>query len=37
MPIEHRSGLLPYLFSPVSDDAKKPAPAVSGRIPKTKH
>ncbi len=28
MPIEHRSASLPYLFSPVSDDAKKPAPLV---------
>ncbi|MDZ8026726.1 MAG: alpha/beta fold hydrolase [Nostoc sp. DedQUE01] len=28
MAIEHRSGLLPYLFSPVSEDATKPAPLV---------
>ncbi len=28
MPIEHRSDLLPYIFSPISDDAKKPAPLV---------
>lgn len=28
MPIEQRSGSLPYLFSPVSEDANKPAPLV---------
>ncbi|MFW9262528.1 dienelactone hydrolase family protein [Nostoc sp. CALU 546] len=28
MPIEHRSASLPYLFSPVSEDTKKPAPLV---------
>ncbi|WP_427160649.1 dienelactone hydrolase family protein [Aliinostoc sp. HNIBRCY26] len=28
MAIEHRSSLFPYLFSPVSEDTKKPAPLV---------
>ncbi|MDZ8186992.1 MAG: dienelactone hydrolase family protein [Nostoc sp. ChiSLP02] len=28
MAIEHRSGLLPYLFSAVSEDTQKPAPLV---------
>jgi predicted peptidase len=28
MPIEHRSASLPYLFSPVSEEANKPAPLV---------
>jgi predicted peptidase len=28
MPIEHRSGSLPYLFSPVSADANQPVPLV---------
>ncbi|RCJ19969.1 phospholipase [Nostoc sp. ATCC 43529] len=28
MSIEHRSGLLPYLFAPASEDTNKPAPLV---------